>query len=347
MAEPTNYDKLQDDRLDELESLITAEYEPPEGTEYSFPVANQGITQEQFRLMFLGQANGMIHGDNGTVNDSPDSTGYRYYLEGHDSDSETNQRNTLLLRAGTSAESIVEGFYHRLTEDMELPFPAVTTTTVYHVTITYDPRDFKTSPLKIQVYPGEPPTSHGRIHLLLHTVERRPNQLLSQATITRFRQYTAGLLSVQNEGQLPDPASVPAGTIAVPSAAGRGIYVRGNTRLEWENPLVGPWKNMLLSSNALDWTGTAKYRRVSRGIEIYLNLFARTSPDGSNMVIFPASSGIEFTDSWYAPLMGTGGDVGAAYHAYGTSGKRHLLAKASSRYCRASAVIPDYVLSGI
>src|SRR5699024_8070130 len=146
MAEPSDYDKLQDGRLDDHESLINGEYQPPAGVEYSFPVANQGITQEQFRLMHLGQAIGMIHGDYGTINDSPDSTGYRYYLEGHDSESETNQRNTLILRAGTSAESIVEGFYHRLTEDMELPFPAVTTTTVYHVTITYDPRDFKTSP---------------------------------------------------------------------------------------------------------------------------------------------------------------------------------------------------------
>src|SRR5690625_7000452 len=81
MAEATEYDKLQDQRLDDLESLITAEYEPPEGTEYSFPVANQGITQEQFRLMNLGQANGMIHGNNGVINDSPSSTGWRYYLD--------------------------------------------------------------------------------------------------------------------------------------------------------------------------------------------------------------------------------------------------------------------------
>src|SRR5699024_198491 len=188
MAEPTAYDIEQDARIETIESLVTAEYQPPEGTEYSFPVANQGITQEQFRLMFLGQANGMIHGDNGTVNDSPNSTGYRYYLDGHDSDSETNQRNTLLLRAGTSAESIVEGFYHRLTEDMELPFPPVTTTTLYRVTLTYDPRKFKTSPVNIEVWAGEPPTAHGQVHLLLHTVERRPNQLLSQATITRYRQ---------------------------------------------------------------------------------------------------------------------------------------------------------------
>src|SRR5699024_12742674 len=141
MAEPTT-EELQQQIID-LQKLITAEYPPPSGPEYSFPKANQGITQEQFRLMFLGQANGMIHGDNGVVNDPGSSTGYRYYLEGHDSDSETNQRNTLILRAGTSAESIVEGFYHRLTEDMELPFPSVTSTTVYHVCITYDPRLFK------------------------------------------------------------------------------------------------------------------------------------------------------------------------------------------------------------
>ena len=53
MAEPTPYDLEQDARIETIESLVTAEYQPPEGTEYSFPVANQGITQEQFRLMFL------------------------------------------------------------------------------------------------------------------------------------------------------------------------------------------------------------------------------------------------------------------------------------------------------
>ena len=254
MAEPTAYDIEQDARIETIESLVTAEYQPPAGVEYSFPVANQGITQEQFRLMHLGQANGMIHGDNGTVNDSPNSTGYRYYLEGHATDSETNQRNTLILRAGTSAEAIVEGFYHRLTEDMELPFPPVTTTTVYRVTLTYDPRKFKTSPVNIEVWNAEPPTAHGQTHVLLHTVERKPNQLLSQAKITRYRQYTAGLLSVQNESQLPDPASVPAGTLAVPSASGRGIFVRSNTSLAWVDPVApSPWEDVF-QINRNGWT---------------------------------------------------------------------------------------------
>lgn len=265
MAEPTPYDLEQDARIETIESLVTAEYQPPEGTEYSFPVANQGITQEQFRLMHLGQANGMIHGDNGTVNDSPNSTGYRYYLEGHDTDSETNQRNTLILRAGTSAEAIVEGFYHRLTEDMELPFPPVTTTTVYRVTLTYDPRKFKTSPVNIEVWNAEPPTAHGQTHVLLHTVERQPNQLLSQAKITRYRQYTAGLLSVQNEGQLPDPASVPAGTLAVPSASGRGIFVRSNTSLAWVDPVApSPWEDVF-QGNRNGWTtGTHSEKPMAR-----------------------------------------------------------------------------------
>ena len=55
MAEPTAYDIEQDARIETIESLVTAEYQPPAGVEYSFPVANQGITQEQFRLK-IGRA---------------------------------------------------------------------------------------------------------------------------------------------------------------------------------------------------------------------------------------------------------------------------------------------------
>lgn len=340
MAEPTNYDKLQDDRLDQIESLITAEYQPPEGVEYSFPVANQGITQEQFRLMNLGQANGMIHGDNGTVNDSPNSTGYRYYLEGHDSESETNQRNTLILRAGTSAESIVEGFYHRLTEDMELPFPAVTTTTVYHVTITYDPRDFKTSPLRIQVYPGEPPTSQGRIHLLLHTVERRPNQLLSQATITRYRQYTAGIVSVQNASQLPNPDDLPAGTLAVPSSReGQGIYVRSNTSPKrWINLLKDEWED-IPSYGGWDYS-YRKWRRTAFGLEVAIRAKRDQSHGGNYNRV--GQLPVQLTQQYTGPT-------------FSNSGTRHLQVQSdgeiiwsggdiTSGWVTGHFTIPDYFL---
>ena len=346
MAEATEYDKLQDQRLEDLESLITAEYEPPAGTEYSFPVANQGITQEQFRLMNLGQANGMIHGDNGAINDPESSTGNRYYLEGHDSDSETNQRNTLILRAGTSAEAIIEGFYHRLTEDMELPFPSVTRTTTYHVTLTYDPRDFKTNPVKIQVYPGTPPTSQGRVHALLYTVERKPNQLLSQSTITRYRPYTAGVVSVQNKTQLPDVASYPAGTVAVPSSnGGQGVFVRSNTHpRQWLNTHVGSWQNMEVGSG-LGLSGTAIFRRTPSGIDIYLQLEATSGPNSVYVASFPESSGIQFRRPWYMAYAGAGDLTGVIFNNSSYTARR-ILAN-GPRYIRFSGTIPDYVLNGL
>lgn len=343
MAEnPSDYDKLQDGRLDDLESLVTAEYQPPEGTEYSFPVANQGITQDQFRLMFLGQANGMIHGDNGIVNDSPDSTGWRYYLDRHDSDSETNQRNTLILRAGTSAESIVEGFYHRLTEDLELPFPPVTTTTVYHVTITYDPRDFKTNPVKIQVYPGTPPTSHGLVHVVLYKVERGPNQILTQATITRYRPYTAGLLSVQNRNQLPDPAQYPAGTLVVPSAEGHGLYVRQNGGHKWLDPIShkadkpGSWQSLSIYSS-YGWQGQSWWRDELDGIRILANI---RDGDSTTMLQLPPSR--ELARTYYGALYTSSGPQGFTVGGTGTTRNVLLQGSTTPGHVRLDAFISGY-----
>ncbi len=274
--DPTPYDLLQDSRIDALDEIVTPYYTPPGDVEYSFPVVGQGITADQYRLMSLGQANGIIHGNNGVVNDSPNSTGWRYYLDGHATDAETNQRNTLMLRAGTSAEAIVEGFYHRLTEDMELSFPPVTTPTTYHVCLTFDPRreDEPTGPIHVEVYAGEPPTTHGRVHLLLHTVQREPNQLLSQATRTRYRPYTAGLLSVQNERQLPDPAQYPAGTVVVPSKTGGGVYVRQNGGLVWLDALAhlkpGEWVNVrnIYGAYRQDDTRPLMARTVAEGVQL-------------------------------------------------------------------------------
>ena len=352
--EPSNYDRIQDQRLDDLESLITAEYEPPAGTEYSFPVANQGITQDQFRLMNLGQANGMIHGNNGVINDSPDSTGWRYYLDRHDSDSETNQRNTLILRAGTSAESIVEGFYHRLTEDLELPFPPVTTKTTYYVTITYDPRDFKTNPVKIQVYPGTPPTSQGRVHVVLYKVERGPNQLLTQATVTRYRPYTAGLLSVQNRNQLPDPAAYPAGTLVVPSAEGHGVYVRQNGGLKWLDVLghlsekPGPWQRVgIFTGN--NWSGSAQCRFRDGGLDVQfdINRTGGSSNATADQIQLPSS--IRLSRVFYTTVFTTDGPANymlGRESPGGSAGRNGGLFKVDTRpgWTRGSFFVPDYFL---
>lgn len=212
MAEPTLYDLEQDQRLDSLESLVTAEYQPPAGTEYSYPVANQGITQDQFRNMMRGLGKGTI------TQHTSDTAQNSYRLVAHGSDAETNQRNTLILRPATNtgqAETASNGFFHVLTDEMELPFPAVTSPTTYHVTVTYDPRLFKTTPLKIEVYPGAPPTTHGRDHIVLFKVRREPNQLLSQATRMPVNQWLGNVINVWAEENLPDPTHVEYGTLAV------------------------------------------------------------------------------------------------------------------------------------
>lgn len=280
--QPTGYDLYQDEQIARNTQMIKPDYAQPEGIEYSFPVVGQGISAQQYRLMSLGQANGIIHGDNGIVNTSPDSTGYRYYLDGHATDSETNSNQTLILRAGTSAEAILEGFYHRLTEDMEISFPPVTTPTTYHVCLTYDPsrETERTGPIYVKRYDTTPPTSGDRVHLVLHTVHRNPNELLSNAQITRYRQYTAGLLSVQNTDQLPDVDSVPAGTLAVPSSAdATGLYVRSNTSpKQWLNTLVGPWEDI---PNFGGWDYSyRKYRHTVSGVEVLIR--AKKSRDGNN-----------------------------------------------------------------
>src|SRR5699024_5513335 len=212
MVEPTAYDLEQDSRIESLESLITAEYEPPSGVEYSYPVSNQGITQTQFRNMMRALGKGTITQHNTTTAQSS------YRLEAHASDAETNQRNTLLLRPAPSfnqAETASNGFFHVLTEAMELPFPSVTSKTTYHVCVTYDPRKFKTDPLKIEVYPGTPPTSEGRDHVVLFTVKRSPNQLLSQAKIGRVNQWLGHVINAWSYNELPDPTHVEYGTLAV------------------------------------------------------------------------------------------------------------------------------------
>src|SRR5699024_5394870 len=209
MAEPTPYDLEQDQRIDDLESLVTADYEPPEGAQYSFPIANQGITQDQWQQMMLSMGDGAI-----VTEDSE----YFFRLVKHDTDAETNQRNTLIMKVAENTgrnEASLAGFYFRQTEDIELPFPPVTSTTVYHVTVTYDPRKFKTEPLRLEVWAGDPPRAQGQQHIVLRTVRREPNQLLSQAPISTLRHYVSPVITAVTEDGLPDAKDVLYGTLGI------------------------------------------------------------------------------------------------------------------------------------
>src|SRR5690625_2838277 len=271
---PSDYDiHVQNPRIDQLESLITAEYEPPQGAQYSYPVANQGITQDQFRQMNLHTGDGVVVTDEGH---------HSFYLEGHDSDAETNARNTLLLKVSRETgrnEAILAGFYFRQTEDIELPFPAVTSTTTYYVTVTYDPRKFKTNPLRIEVFRNELPRQHGQKHIVLRTVRRQASQLLSQATISTLRHYVSPVVTAVTEAGLPEATDVLYGTIGVvrPETAGGKVVPGTGQLLEsrgihgWHNILVGQWEDLYIQTGN-GWSGSGAVRPVNGGLDVRFNI---------------------------------------------------------------------------
>lgn len=351
--DPTYVEALES-RIADLERLITPVVRDRPGIEYSFPTKDTGISLEELRLMSLGQANGVIHGDNGAVNTSPNSTGWRYYLTGWASDAETNSKNSMWLRAGKSAEALIEGVYHRLTEDMEISLPPVSTRTTYYICITYDPREFDSDqgPASIKVYTSQPPSSSGRVHILLYEVERAPNQLLTQAKITRFRPYTAGVVSVQNKDQLPDASQYPAGTLAVPSAEGQGVFVRQNGGLVWLDAVAhkadkpSRWWTMDILAPSL--SGVAAYRRVAEGVQVYINMRSESHLKSAYIAYFPSSSGITFKRPWFDTMVTTPAteNNGTIYYLdEDTYNSRAVRAYNSSTYHRYSGIIPDYVLN--
>lgn len=225
-------------RIVELESMIKSEYDPPSGAEYSFPVPGQPIDQDQFQLLSLPNGSGII-----------DRGGQPYNLTKHSTDSITNQKNTLLLKVSTTtgkSEGVVGGYYHVMNEDKEIEFPAVTKNTTYYLAATYDPRTIEAGdsegPVKIVRYDTEPPTTFNRVHTELWTVARKPNELLSNAVITRLRPRIAPAITVAQPYQLPDPTNVLWGQIALVHRTNEIYVAVGDS----EDTSVGPskWQNL-------------------------------------------------------------------------------------------------------
>ena len=95
MADPT-LEELQQ-QVDELRSLITTEYEPPTGSEYSYPVVNQPLNDEMWQYITLAMGDGVL-----------DEGGYPYRLRGRE-----NVNNTLRISVSTvtnTAQAVLRGF---------------------------------------------------------------------------------------------------------------------------------------------------------------------------------------------------------------------------------------------
>lgn len=293
--------------IEELQALVSADYAKPEGAELSYPAVGQAVDDEMWKWITRAIGDGVID-----LGDIP------YGLSRLN-----NQRNTAVLTVGTksnSAHAIIGGFYHRLLEDMELEFPMPLTETTYYVVLELNPLRAHTpeGPISVQVYPNDLNTESGRKHIILHTVTRRPNELMTDAEIARVRQRVAPVLVFGSHDQLPElgaeEAPVLWGTVAVVHGIRKDVLIakgdgdEGVTR--WESIISPPWNDLVLSAGyeAPNAENKPQWRIVGDIIE-YHGQVKRTN--GANLasgdyVKFGRISGPAYMRTTYAPAIGSG-----------------------------------------
>lgn len=191
-----------------------------------------------------------------------DRGGRPFWLRGHATDAETNSRNTLFLTVSTTtgtAESTIRGAFHRLREDIELEFPAVSSPTTQYVVDEYDPARAADGgdPIVSKVVTSLD-YSQGKDYLVHWEVDRRPSQLLTDAAKRRVRPRVSPTILVADESQRPDPSRLLWGTRCVVHetrttymAVGATEESQGPTR--WVNLTSPEWTES--TSNAFVWVG--------------------------------------------------------------------------------------------
>lgn len=259
MADPTPAE-LQS-QIDALTELITTTYEPPTGSEYSYPVVNQPMNDEMWAYVTRGIGDGVL-----------DEGGQPYWFRGRE-----NVNNTVRVTVSTTtgaAQAILKGFYHKLIEDKTFTVPAVSSNTTYYFCLTYDPAASTSpgGPITLQMYAGTPPLTMGRSHIALWELDRKPNQLLTDCVFRRVRPKIAPTITVDEESHMPEPSRVLWGTqcfVSAKSAWYRAVGASDETG--------GPTRWSAVSD--LSWTdpgGTGEYEWAGHGYR----RGARVTPDG-------------------------------------------------------------------
>lgn len=171
--------------------------------EQSYPIVEQPMSADQWKSVTLGIGDGIL-----------DEGGFPYRLKNL-----SNATNTGVLQAAsrkdgaTYSSAILNGFYHRLEEDLELEFPAVTSRTTYHVTLQYDPSRTD-MPVQAKVVTSLD-YSQGKNYLTLYTVTRGPDQLLTDADVRMVRPRVAPVQVYRSEADMPLAQKTLWGTLAI------------------------------------------------------------------------------------------------------------------------------------
>ena len=170
--------------------------------EQSYPIVEQPMSADQWRSVTLGIGNGIL-----------DQGGFPYRLKNLDNATNTGVLQAAQVERKPGSQAIVEGFYHRLDEDITLSFPAVTKRTTYYVTLQYDP--LRTDmPVQAKVVTSLD-YSQGKNYLHLYNVTREPNQLLTDAAVRMIRPRVAPVQVYTREADMPLAHKTLWGTLAI------------------------------------------------------------------------------------------------------------------------------------
>lgn len=217
--------------------------------EESFPMRDEPMTDEQWKQVTLGIGNGVLN-----------EGGDPYRLT--NINNATNQVTVNVSTTTGLAQAIVAGFYHRIDAPVVLDVPAVTAVTTYWIVLEYSPLRLENSepPVQLKVVTALDTTS-GRQYLVLHKIYRRPNELLTNASIRSVKPRVAPTLQVRDESELPEPETVIRGTVAVVHGTFPDIKIakaEPGQPLSWVSILSGSWETVNDRTNTVNMTTAPK-----------------------------------------------------------------------------------------
>lgn len=234
-------------------------------TEYSGPVEEMPLPAKDWPAVTQGIGSGIL-----------DEGAFPYNLINL-----SNATNTAELTAANlgdnirRSQAILGGFYHKIDQNLTVELPAVTKATTYYVALQLDPIRATEGgrPVVAGVFTTLDRTS-GKDYLVLHEIDRAPNQLLTDATHRFVRPRVAPTIVVSRPRELPPASSVLWGTTAVIHGGYPGIVDlrvavsqdEGNSSKEWKSILSPPWERLPDTTNAVRHrNGVAKsIQRIGR-----------------------------------------------------------------------------------
>src|SRR5699024_756555 len=148
------------------------------------------------------------------------------------------------------------------------------------------------------------------------------------------------------------PAQYPAGTLAVPSREGGGLYVRQNGGLVWLDALShlkpGPWRRMgVFTGN--NWAGSAQCRFRDGGLDVQFTVNNRACASNPTDDQTQLPSAITLNRVFYTTVFTTAGPANymlGRESPGGLSGRNGGLSNVGTRpsWTRGSFFVPDYFL---